>query len=181
MKRREPQISGTGMFLVTMGTVVGLGLWMAAIFGLGNTITHENMSKLPAISVDPNVSSSGSSTGNSTGSGTTGSGGGTSTATSSGGPNGMPFAVSQPANTKLMATSMPGFAIFQNTCATCHGTGLQGVIGPELLGIGNVATEAKLLSTVKSGFPSMMPPAGGLTNVADVKKVVAWLMQQKQK
>jgi len=177
VKRREPQISGTGMFLVTMGTVVGLGLWMAAIFGLGNTITHENMSKLPAITVDPNVSSGGSSSG----SGGTSSGGGTSTATSSGGPNGLPFAVSQPANTKLMATSMPGFAIFQTTCSTCHGTGLQGVVGPELLGIGNVATEAKLLSAVKSGFPSMMPPAGGLTNPADVQKVVAWLMQQKQK
>lgn len=93
----------------------------------------------------------------------------------------LPFAVSHPASTTLMATSMPGYAIFKTTCAACHGPDLKGVIGPELLGIGNVATQAKLLSVVNTGFPGMMPAAGGLTNKTEVKQVVDWLMQQKQK
>lgn len=92
----------------------------------------------------------------------------------------LPFPTQHPASTTLLATNMPGYHIFMTTCAACHGTDLQGVVGPELRGIGNVATESKLLTTVTNGFPPNMPPAGGLTNAKDVQEVVQWLLQQKQ-
>lgn len=183
MRRKEPQFSSTGMLLVTFGTVLGVGLWVAAIFGLGNSVTSADLEKNPPLQVDPNASSaaasgaSASETGAATSSSASASSGGTY---SSGSFTGLPFPVSTPTNTKLMDTSMPGYTIFSNTCAACHGQGLQGSIGPELLGIGNHATAQELLPVVTKGFPPMMPPAGGLSNPADVAKAVAWLAQQKQ-
>lgn len=196
MKRREPQLSGKGILLVTIGSVLGLGLWLVGIFTLSNPVTHLDLDALGPPTVDPNVNvgaTSTASSGNASGegsamstsgttatTGTTGTGGGTKTY-SSGGFTGLAFPVSNPANTKLMATTLPGYTIFQNQCSVCHGTGLLGSVGPELLGIGNVSTEPKLLAAVTHGFPPLMPPAGGLTDPTQIKEVVAWLSQQKQK
>lgn len=67
-----------------------------------------------------------------------------------------------------------------NTCAGCHGNDLEGSVGPELRGIGNVANEPKLISFITSG-KDIMPPGGGLTSPAQIKQVADWLMKQTQK
>ncbi len=103
--------------------------------------------------------------------------GGSSSSSSSG----LPFAVQHPTSTALMATSMPGYQLFENTCAGCHGQNLEGSVGPELRGIGNVASSSQLLPVITKGFPPNMPPGGGLTNKSQLQQIADWLSQQKQK
>ncbi len=94
--------------------------------------------------------------------------------------NGLPFAVQHPTSKALLNTSMPGYTIFQQNCAGCHGSQLEGSVGPELRGIGNVATAQQLLPVVTKGFSPMMPPGGGLSDPKQLQSVVDWLAQQKQ-
>ncbi len=182
VKHREPQISGKGIFLVTIGTVVGVGLWIAAIFGLGNNVTHENLSKLPPVAVDqPSGSATSKPGSSSTSSGNSASSPAPSGGTQSASSGGLPFATQHPASTKLLDTSMPGYTLFQQTCSGCHGAGLQGVVGPSLLGIGNVGTSAQIAPVITKGFSPMMPPSGGLSSASQVQQVADWLAKQTQK
>lgn len=93
---------------------------------------------------------------------------------------GLPFKQQNPKNKSLFKTSMTGYVIYNNTCSGCHGSDLEGSVGPELRGIGNVANEPKLISFIKSG-KGIMPPGGGLTSLAQIKQVADWLMKQTQK
>ncbi len=95
--------------------------------------------------------------------------------------SGLPFTVQHPTSKALMATSLPGYQLFENTCAGCHGQNLEGVVGPELRGIGNVASSAQLLPVITKGFSPNMPPGGGLTNTSQLQQIADWLSQQKQK
>ncbi len=109
-----------------------------------------------------------------------GSAAASTSATSTGGSGGLPFAVSHPKNTTILNTSMPGYTIFQNNCAGCHGSDLKGVIGPELLGIGNKASATQLQTVITKGFSPNMPPSGGLSSTQQVKQVAQWLATQTQ-
>lgn len=185
MKRKEPQISNQGMFLITMGIVVGVGLWIGVIFEMPNSVTHTNLSKLPPVAIDSTSgggSSSSATGGSSAGSSGSSTGGSAASGTSSsGGANGLPFAVQSPKDTVLVDKTMPGYALFQNTCAGCHGNDMQGVVGPELRGIGNVATAAELIPVITKGFNGLMPPGGGLTDPNQIKQIAEWVAAQKQK
>ena len=171
---KERGISGAGASLVALGVVVSLGLWMGAIFGLPSS-TNENLAKLPPVAIDPLASSSGGSSSNPASAGTSSnSSGGSSGAQSasggysSGGFTGLPFLPQSPKSKTLLDTSMPGYTIFNNTCSGCHGSNLEGGVGPELRGIGNVANESTLVSFITSG-KGMMPPGGGLTSSAQTE------------
>ena len=188
---KERGISGAGATLVALGVVVSLGLWMGAIFGMPSA-TNENLAKLPPVAIDPLASSSGGSNSSSsssssastgTSSSTSGGSSGTQSASggySSGGFTGLPFLPQSPKSKTLLDTSMPGYTIFNNTCSGCHGSDLEGGVGPELRGMGNVANESKVVSFITSG-KGMMPPGGGLTSSAQIKQVADWLMKQTQK
>ncbi len=95
--------------------------------------------------------------------------------------SGLPFQVQHPTSTALMSTSMPGYKLFENTCGACHGSNLEGAFGPELRGIGNVASSSQLLPVIQKGFPPNMPPGGGLTNTSQLQQIADWLAAQKQK
>ena len=187
------------MFVVTVGTVLGVGLWIVAIFTISNSMSNRNLDKLSPIMVDPNAAAgssaggsagaappaTGSSAPSSTGGGAPssaggGSGGGSGTPTGPAFAN-LPIPNQHPASTQLLATAMPGYAIYTSTCAACHGADLEGVIGPELRGIGNAASAAKLQQIITAGIPPLMPAMGGLTSAGDVQKVAQWLAAQKQK
>ncbi len=207
MNRKERGISGVGVMIVVIGAVVALGLWLVAIFVLPVSSTNEDLTKLPKVAIDPLSSgSSGSTSSSSTGSGSSSSASSSSGSSSSGaaassssgaaasssssssggqsaaapGPNGMPYQPQTPKDTKLMATSMPGYQIFSSTCSGCHGSNAEGSFGPELLGIGNVANEQKLIDFITAG-KNGMPPSGGLSSAAQVKQAADWLMKQTQK
>ena len=83
---------------------------------------------------------------------------------------------SQPTNDRLLAALYGGVI-----CAGCHGQNLEGSVGPELRGIGNVASSSQLLPVITKGFPLNMPPGGGLTNKSQLQQIADWLSQQKQK
>nr|WP_276719024.1 cytochrome c [Kyrpidia tusciae] len=81
-------------------------------------------------------------------------------------------------------TSDPGAQIFSQSCASCHGANLEGQTGPKLLGIGGKMNEAQLVEYINNpkpvaGYPSIMPPKGGLQSEDEVKQVAAWLAKQK--
>ena len=173
MKRKEPQISGTGVFIVSLGAVVGVGLWIAGIFMLPNATTHEDMKKLPAVGMYQGNQSSSSS-------GTSSGASGSSSSTGSQSASGLPFPTQHPTDTKIMDVSATGYTIFENTCSGCHGQNLQGSVGPSLLGIGNVASASQLQSFITQG-KGLMPPNGGLTDPNQVQQVAAWLAKQTQK
>ncbi len=174
MKRKEPQLSGTGVFIVSLGAVVGVGLWIAGIFTLPNSMTHENMKKLPAVGMYQGSSGSSSTSGSSS------SSGGSSSSQGSQSASGLPFPTQHPSDTKVMDVSATGYTIFQNTCSGCHGQNLQGSVGPSLLGIGNVASATQLQSFITQG-KGIMPPSGGLSDPSQVQQVAAWLAKQTQK
>jgi menaquinol-cytochrome c reductase cytochrome b/c subunit len=75
-------------------------------------------------------------------------------------------------------TSMPGYKVFENQCATCHGTHGEGKVGPPIYGIGKF-WNAKQLKTFVDNPAGGMPPKGGLTSDTQVEQVVQWLVKQK--
>lgn len=176
-----------GVLIISGLSVLAIGLWIVAIFTEPNQMTHQNLEKLAPIEVDQagNASSSvgGGASAPSGSSAATGSGTAAGAASGPPGPHfsNLPFPTPNPSSLTLMATSMPGYTIFENTCAACHGTNAQGQIGPSLVGIGNEASAPALVKVITAGIAPGMPPMGTLTNPADVQKVAAWLAAQKQK
>jgi len=78
----------------------------------------------------------------------------------------------------LVDTQMAGYKLFENTCAACHGTSAEGVVGPPIYAIGKYWNTQQLTAFVSKGA-GVMPARGGLTSDAEVKTVVAWLVNQK--
>jgi menaquinol-cytochrome c reductase cytochrome b/c subunit len=78
----------------------------------------------------------------------------------------------------LVDTTMPGYKVFESTCASCHGSSAQGAFGPAIYAIGKYWTQPKILAFVTKGM-GQMPAKGGLSSDAQLKEVVAWLSNQK--
>lgn len=80
-------------------------------------------------------------------------------------------------NKQDTAQSGDANTIFQQHCASCHGTDLKGAVGPNLTQIGSQFSKAQILDIIKNGKQGGMPP--GLISGADADKVAAWLAAKK--
>lgn len=161
------KLSPVGVMVVTLGALVGIIIWVVGYIGLPNNITHRDLAQNPAIQTSVNkTGGAGSATGNGTGGG-----------------GGVPTQIVDipkipVAQIHLVDTSDPGYRIFEQTCAACHGKSAEGKIGPPIYAIGHYWTQSQILGFVTKGMGGM-PPNGSLTNSNDVKTVVAWLAKQK--
>ncbi|MCL6442323.1 MAG: cytochrome c [Alicyclobacillus sp.] len=72
---------------------------------------------------------------------------------------------------------MPGYKLFEQTCASCHGPKGEGAYGPPIYAIGQYWHVEQLTAFVEQGRGGM-PPRGGLTSDSQVQQVVAWLEKQ---
>ncbi|QQE76790.1 menaquinol-cytochrome c reductase cytochrome b/c subunit [Alicyclobacillus sp. SO9] len=75
-------------------------------------------------------------------------------------------------------TSMPGYKLFQKTCASCHGNKGEGAFGPPIYAIGKY-WNAKQLTNFVENPKGGMPKNGNLQSTAQVQQVVDWLVKQK--
>jgi menaquinol-cytochrome c reductase cytochrome b/c subunit len=78
----------------------------------------------------------------------------------------------------LVDTNMPGYKLFEQTCANCHGKSGEGGMGPPIYAIGKYWDATKLKQFVNNPSGGM-PKNGTLSSDADVQKVVDWLSKQK--
>lgn len=162
------KLSPLGVMVVTLGALVGIIIWVVGYIGLPNAMTHANLKENPPIKTSVNQTEvSTNATGNATG------------GQSSGVPTQIVDIPKKPTSQiKLVDTTDPGYKIFENTCAACHGQSAEGVVGPPLYAIGHYWSETQILGFVKQGMGGM-PPNGGLSDPNQVQHVVAWLAKQK--
>lgn len=183
------KFSPLGVFVVLLGALAGIFIWVVGYVGLPNASTHRQLSKNPPVqsSVAGNsatATTTGASSSNSGGStaSSSGSSGGTASSTGSSGATGSPSQLVNlpqiPASQiHLVDKSMPGYQIFEQTCAGCHGQSAQGGFGPAIYAIGKYWNETQLNAFVTQGRGAM-PPKGSLSSDAQVQQVVAWLSKQ---
>ncbi len=170
------KFSPAGIFIIGLGLVIGVAIWVVGYFGLPNQDTHRVLSKNPPIQTSVQNSASqnatgGSATGNATG-GTSGAAGGTGS--SSGG------------SSSTGASGKPdiqaGQVIFQNQCSTCHGANGEGGAGPALWGSKsalqgtNMTQLSNLVSFVKSNMPLTAP---GSLSQQDALNVSGFILSHK--
>lgn len=83
-----------------------------------------------------------------------------------------------PSQITLIDTSMPGYTLFEQTCASCHGKKGEGGFGPPIYAISKYWNAQQLTQFVENPQGSM-PKNGTLTSTAQVQQVVQWLEKQK--
>lgn len=83
-----------------------------------------------------------------------------------------------PSQITFVDTSMPGYKLFEQTCANCHGSKGEGNIGPAIYGIGKYWDAQKLQDFITHPAGAM-PPMGTLSSPQQVQEVAAWLANQK--
>jgi mono/diheme cytochrome c family protein len=173
------KFSPLGVFVVLLGALAGIFIWVVGYIGLPNGSTHRQLSKNPAIqsSVGGN-----SATATTTGASSSNTGGTTATqggAGATGAPQQLVNLPKIPASQiQLADKSMPGYQIFEQTCAGCHGQSAEGGFGPPIYAIGKYWNTAQLTAFVTAGRGAM-PAKGGLSSDSQVQQVVAWLSNQK--
>lgn len=67
-------------------------------------------------------------------------------------------------------------AVAQGKCVSCHGSNLEGGVGPKLVGTSLSADELK--ADIKNGIPGTMMP-GGLVPDADLDAMVEYILSLK--
>ncbi|MGE5704223.1 MAG: cytochrome c551 [Clostridia bacterium] len=67
-------------------------------------------------------------------------------------------------------------ATFKNTCSSCHGQNLEGVVGPNLQKIGATLTKEQIEDVLKNGKGSMPP---NLVSGDEADNLAAWLAEKK--
>ncbi|MCL6454101.1 MAG: cytochrome c [Alicyclobacillus sp.] len=172
------KLSPVGVFVVLIGAVAGILIWVVGLIALPNDSTHRRLADNPPIqSSAANQPASNSTSGTSTGG--TGSGGNTASTGGTVQPPQQLVTLPQkdPSQINLIDTTMPGYQIFEQTCAACHGDKGQGGVGPAIYAIGQHWSEAQITAFVEQGR-GMMPPRGGLSSDAQVQQVVQWLAKQ---
>lgn len=80
-----------------------------------------------------------------------------------------------------------GAQLFGQNCATCHGSNLEGGVGPklnpiaQLPGVSNPKDPAFIETTIKNGRPgTAMPAFGGKLSNQDIQDLAAFILQQNQ-
>ncbi|WP_416828403.1 cytochrome c551 [Ectobacillus polymachus] len=79
-------------------------------------------------------------------------------------------------STKQPASTDSAEAIYQQSCASCHGTNQEGRRGPNLQKVGDEFSQAQIEKIIANGRGPM--PAG-LIPKEDATKVAEWLSQKK--
>ena len=82
-----------------------------------------------------------------------------------------------PSQITLVDTNMPGYTLFEQTCATCHGKKGEGGFGPPIYAISKYWNATQLKHFVENPQGGM-PKNGTLTSDAQVQQVVDWLEKQ---
>ncbi|MBO9600451.1 MAG: c-type cytochrome [Cohnella sp.] len=67
----------------------------------------------------------------------------------------------------------------QAACITCHGSELEGGVGPALRGIGDTLSKEELVDVITNGKGEGMPPFKGSLTDDQIEKVATWLSKQK--
>ncbi|MBM6619273.1 cytochrome c550 [Bacillus suaedaesalsae] len=67
--------------------------------------------------------------------------------------------------------------LYKQSCLSCHGDQLQGVVGPALANIGSQYDVAHIEDVIVNGQGSGMP--GGLVNAEQAKALAEWLAEKK--
>jgi cytochrome c551 len=79
-------------------------------------------------------------------------------------------------DTKQTASGNDAEKIFQQSCASCHGTDLKGQIGPALNRVGSKYEKTDIEKIIANGRGAM--PAGVIKG-EDATKVAEWLAEKK--
>jgi cytochrome c551 len=69
-----------------------------------------------------------------------------------------------------------GEKLFKQSCASCHGAELEGIVGPELKKVGAKYSEKDIEDIIHDGRGSM---PGGVLEGNDAKSVAKWLATKK--
>ena len=175
------KLSPLGVFVVLLGALAGIFIWVVGYIGLPNGSTHRQLAKDPPIQSSVVASASSGSTNGSGQSSTSGNSSG-STASTSGSGSAPAQLVNLPkipaSQIHLVDTTMPGYQIFESTCSGCHGQSAEGGFGPPIYAIGKYWSQAQIQAFVTQGRGAM-PPNGSLSSSSQVQQVVAWLANQK--
>lgn len=70
-----------------------------------------------------------------------------------------------------------GEKVFQNDCASCHGTDLTGGQGPDLTSVGSDHSAEDIEDIIENGQGGM--PAGVIKDEDDIEEVASWLAEHK--
>ncbi|MCY7485089.1 MULTISPECIES: c-type cytochrome [Paenibacillus] len=70
--------------------------------------------------------------------------------------------------------------LYKNNCMQCHGTEMQGMMGPEsnLQKIGSKLTKDEIANTIENGG-KLMPAQGGRLEKEEIDKIADWLASKK--
>ncbi|WP_077328058.1 cytochrome c551 [Virgibacillus siamensis] len=74
-------------------------------------------------------------------------------------------------------TAASGEEIFQNNCASCHGSDLSGGMGPDLTKVGSRYSADEIANIIKNGR-GQMPPQKQVSK-EDRQAVASWLAKKK--
>lgn len=171
------KLSPLGVIVVLFGALAGIFIWVIGYIGLPNASTHRQLASNPPVQSSVG-GGSGGSTGGASSSGNTASSGGTSSSATGAPQQLVTLPKKDPSQITLVDKSLPGYQIFEQNCSGCHGKSAEGGFGPAIYAIGKYWNEAQLTAFVTQGRGAM-PARGGLSSDAQVKQVVAWLVNQK--
>lgn len=73
------------------------------------------------------------------------------------------------------SSTMDGEALYQKSCAACHGEKLEGRVGPTLVNMKSKYTEEELRKMISDGTPRM---PGNLLSEEESGLVTKWLLQK---
>ena len=80
----------------------------------------------------------------------------------------------------MVAADDPAFSTMQEAqCLQCHGTELEGALGPALRGIGDQLSKEELAQIITNGKGDGMPPFEGVLTAEQIDQVATWLALQK--
>ncbi|OFW77541.1 MAG: hypothetical protein A2201_00695 [Alicyclobacillus sp. RIFOXYA1_FULL_53_8] len=153
------KFSPAGIFVVTIGLVAGIMIWVVGYFNLPNKETHRNLAANPPIETSTNATAS-------------------TTPTATGSSSTQPPASSSSGATSASGDVQKGQVIFAQQCAVCHGTNGVGGTAPAITGSqsilpsSNMTQLSALVSFVKANMPLTSPGSLSQQQATDVSAFV---------